>query len=112
MWAGTFTKNWVTNLTKMGINEATAVNFARKIRKQIMHNTAEIWRTRCNAAHDNKERDAVLEKMKLTAETAKALDIMQHANSSVQRACEMHSNLSPIRDTAADWPRIPRPIKK
>ena len=62
MWAGTFTKNWVANLTKMGINEATALNLARKIRKQIMHNTAEIWRTRCNATHDNKERDAVLKK--------------------------------------------------
>ena len=25
MWAGTLTKNWTTNMTKMGINEATAL---------------------------------------------------------------------------------------
>ena len=42
MWAGTFTKNWTTNMTKMGINEATALKLARKIRKQIMTNTSDI----------------------------------------------------------------------
>ena len=94
MWTGTFTKNWTTNLTKMGINEATALKLARKIRKQIMHNTAAIWRTRCDVTHDNKERDKTLQKMRETASDAQKAGVFTNANESVQRACEIHKKLA------------------
>ena len=90
MWAGTFTKSWTANMVKMGINEATALKLARKIRRQIMQNTTKIWQTRCNVAHDNKERDKVLEQMRTTADEAQALNVINDANTSVQNACEMH----------------------
>ena len=94
MWTGTFTKNWTTNLTKMGINEATALKLARKIRKQIMHNTAAIWRTRCDVTHDNKERDKILLKMRETANDAHKVGVFTNASESVQRAREIHKKLA------------------
>ena len=94
MWAGTFTKNWTTNLTKMGINEATSLKLARKIRKQIMHNTAEIWRTRCNVTHDNKEREEIIRRMRETANDAQKHGVLPNANESVQRACEIHKKIA------------------
>jgi hypothetical protein len=94
MWTGTFTKNWTTNLTKMGINEATALKLARKIRKQIMYNTTAIWHTRCNVTHDNRERDEVLQKMREVANNAQTLGVFADANKSVQRACERHKKLA------------------
>jgi hypothetical protein len=94
MWAGTFTKNWTTNLTKMGINEATSLKLARKIRKQIMHNTAEIWRTRCNATHDNKEREEIVLRMREAANDAQKHGVLPNANESVQRACEIHKKIA------------------
>ena len=94
MWAGTFTKNWTTNLTKMGINEATSLKLARKIRKQIMHNTAEIWRTRCNATHDNKEREEIVLRMREVANDAQKHGVLPNANESVQRACEIHKKIA------------------
>ena len=90
MWAGTFTKSWTANMVKMGINEATALKLARKIRKQIMQNTTKIWQTRCNVAHDNKERDKVLEQMRTVADEAQMLNVINDANASVQNACEMY----------------------
>ena len=94
MWTGTFTKNWTTNLTKMGINEATALKLARKIRKQIMYNTTAIWHTRCNITHDNKERDEIITKMREVANDAKKLGVFEDANKSVQRACEINKKLA------------------
>jgi len=94
MWAGTFTKNWTTNMEKMGINEATALKLARKIRKQIMHNTADIWRTRCKATHDTKEREEIMDKMRKTATEAQTLNIVGNANKTVQNACEVHKKLA------------------
>ena len=81
-------------MEKMGINEATALKLARKIRKQIMHNTADIWRTRCKATHDTKEREEIMDKMRKTATEAQTLNIVGNANKTVQNACEVHKKLA------------------
>ena len=94
MWAGTFTKNWTTNMTKMGINEATALKLARKIRKQIMTNTSDIWRTRCDATHDNRKREETHQKMQEVADEAHSLGALTDPKQSVQRALEMHKGLA------------------
>jgi len=94
MWTGTFTKNWTTNMTKMGINEATALKLARKIRKQIMTNTSDIWRTRCDATHDNRKREETHQKMQEVADEAHSLGALTDPKQSVQRALEMHKGLA------------------
>ena len=59
-----------------------------------MHNTAAIWRTRCDVTHDNKERDKILKKMRETANDAHKVGVFTNANESVQRACEIHKKLA------------------
>ena len=86
--------SWTTNLTKMGINEATALKLARKIRKQIMHNMTAIWHTRCEVTHDNKERDEILLKMREVAKDAQKAGVFSDANRNVQRACEIYKKLA------------------
>ena len=72
----------------------TSLKLARKIRKQIMHNTAEIWRTRCNATHDNKEREEIVLRMREVANDAQKHGVLPNANESVQRACEIHKKIA------------------
>ena len=90
MWMATFTRNWVINLTEMGIGEATALKLARKMRKQIMQNTTDIWRTRNTEKENNKEKTKTITAMEETAEQAEKAGIIENAEKAVKTACEMH----------------------
>ena len=90
MWSATFTRNWTTNLVEMGINEATALKLARKIRRAIMENTAEIWRTRSAVKHDEKDKEKLKKEMEEIAAKAQELNIIKDAVKSIENALQTH----------------------